>query len=402
MLEDLLSMCYQVSLLREEERPLRFRLILCEPDRFAPEPGPPTGFHRLLFSEERRCTEHELYRLAPALDFYRSLIGVRLDEGSEGRIWGLVHSGPRWLQVVHGGRNTYQPLPAVLVVRVTGPGRLAVCKGLVTLATLHGGQLHSSLVDVSDSQWLPESVATVLAELWALYTAARARAHTPWALLEPSFPRILGLQVVRRIISLMRTSHHGGMIIFLPPELAHSVLSANPYMTIKYPLLDEEPRQRVWTLIVGIMNTLAAAYGQRVEVGRAVGWAEYMASNDVTLARLDEALFEAAHLIASLSGVDGAIVLTKRYEILGFGAEILENHDHVMTVARALDAEGEHTEMELSEGVGTRHRSAYRLCRALPGADVTVVSQDGTVRFVKWRKGVVTYWEQVATSVLDI
>ena len=37
MLEDLLSMCYQVSLLREEERPLRFRLILCEPARFAPD-----------------------------------------------------------------------------------------------------------------------------------------------------------------------------------------------------------------------------------------------------------------------------------------------------------------------------------------------------------------------------
>jgi hypothetical protein len=86
MLEDLLSMCYQVSLLREEERPLRFRLILCEPAHFAPELGPPTGFHRLLFSEERRCTVHELYRLAPALDLYRSLIGVRLEQGSEGRI----------------------------------------------------------------------------------------------------------------------------------------------------------------------------------------------------------------------------------------------------------------------------------------------------------------------------
>jgi DisA bacterial checkpoint controller nucleotide-binding len=374
MLEDLLSMCYQISLLREEERPLRFRLILCEPARFAPELGPPTGFHR----------------------------GVRLEQGSEGRIWGLVHSGPRWLQVVHGGRETYQPLPAVLVVRVTGPGRLAVCQGLVTLATLHGGQIHGPLVDVFDSQWLPESFATVRAELWPLHTAARAQAHTPWALLEPSFPLILGQQVIRRIISLMRTLHHGGTLIFLPPELASSVLSDNPYMTIKYPLLDEEPRKRVRTLIVSIMNALAAAYGQRVEVGRAVGWEEYMASNDVTLARLDEALFEVAHLIASLSGVDGAIVLTKRFEILGFGAEILGNHDHVLTVAKALDAEGEYTELERSEDVGTRHRSAYRLCQALPGADVIVVSQDGTVRLVKWRKGMVTYWEQVATSVLDM
>jgi hypothetical protein len=200
----------------------------------------------------------------------------------------------------------------------------------------------------------------------------------------------------------MRTLHHGGTLIFLPPDLARSVLSDNPYMAIKYTFLDEEPRQRLRTLIVGIMNALAAAYGQSVEAGRAVGWEEYMASSDVTLARLDEALFEVAHLIARLCGADGAIVLTKRLEILGFGAEILEHHDPVVTVAKALDAEGEHTEMEPSEGVGTRHRSAYRLCQALPSADVIVVSQDGTVRIVKSRKGVVTYWEQVATSVLDI
>jgi len=32
---------------------------------------------------------------SPALDFYWSLIGVRLEQGREGRIWGLVHSGPR-------------------------------------------------------------------------------------------------------------------------------------------------------------------------------------------------------------------------------------------------------------------------------------------------------------------
>ena len=95
-------------------------------------------------------------------------------------------------------------------------------------------------------------------------------------------------------------------------------------------------------------------------------------------------------------------MLTKRYEILGFDAEILGNHDHVLTVARALDAEGEYTELERSEDVGTRHRSAYCLCQALPGADVIVVSQDGTVWLVKRRKGVVTYWEQVATSVLDM
>jgi DNA integrity scanning protein DisA with diadenylate cyclase activity len=44
--------------------------------------------------------------------------------------------------------------------------------------------------------------------------------------------------------------------------------------------------------------------------------------------------------------------------------------------------------------VGARHRSAYRLSSALPGAVAVVVSQDGGVRWVCQKDSRVTYWEQ--------
>jgi hypothetical protein len=99
-----------------------------------------------------------------------------------------------------------------------------------------------------------------------------------------------------------------------------------------------------------------------------------------------------AHLIAALSAVDGAVVITKRFELLGFGAEISGKLPEVRTVARALDVEGKLAVQEGIEGVGTRHRSAYRLCSELKEA--VVVSQDGGARFVKWKDGAVTYWDQ--------
>jgi len=68
----------------------------------------------------------------------------------------------------------------------------------------------------------------------------------------------------------------------------------------------------------------------------------------------------------------------------------------------ALDAEGHEKVLESVESVGQRHRSAYRLCSFVHDAVAIVVSQDGTVRFVKWHDGVVTYWDNVATSVLDV
>jgi DNA integrity scanning protein DisA with diadenylate cyclase activity len=50
------------------------------------------------------------------------------------------------------------------------------------------------------------------------------------------------------------------------------------------------------------------------------------------------------------------------------------------------------------DAVGTRHRSAYRLCAAVPGAVALVVSQDGGVRFVTRRGDAVTYWDHGAAD----
>ena len=401
-LEALLSICYQASLLREEERPVRFRLILRAPDQFPTADGPPTGLHRLMFTTPRPCTEHELRRLSPAVEFYRSLIGVRLDPEKGLQIWGIVHSGPRWLQAVHGGRDAFQALPSALVVRVTAPGRLAVCKGLVTLATLNGGRIVCPTLDVFDSHWLPESFAAMRAELWAIHAAAQARIKKAWAPLDAQFVRIVSQNMARRMLSLVRNAHHGGTLIYLPPERAAEFCGQNPYLTLKYTFADEEPRQRVRTLTIRLMNALAEACGQHEFGEQTVGWNEYMASRDPTVSYLDEAIFEMAHLIAGLFAVDGAVVLTKRFELLGFGGEISGALDPVSIVARALDAEGERTELEFADGVGTRHRSVYRLCHAVHDIIAVVISQDGNVRFVKWKDGQVTYWDQVATSLLDI
>lgn len=401
VLDYLLSSCYQASLMREEERTVTFRLMLRDPSRFIPGEGPPAGLHRLIFTHPRPFNEHELRRLSPASDYYRSIIGVKLNPQGELQIWGMVHSGPRWVQTLHGGRGTSSPLPSSLVVCVTGAGRLSVCQGSRTIATLSGGMITRPSLDVFDSKWLPEAFAGVRAEVVAQHAEARARATEPWAPLEPRFTGILAQHVMRRLISVIRNARHGGTLLFLPPERAREFACENRFMSIKYKFMDEEPRQRFRTLIVGITNALAEVYGGRRDEQRPVGWHEYMTSTHETLSDLNEAIFELAHLLAGLTSVDGAVILTKRWEVLGFGGEISGDLENVTTVARALDAEGERTEIESTESVGTRHRSVYRLCNQLSDVVAVVVSQDGDVRFVKRADGIVTYWEQVSTSVLD-
>ena len=120
-LEEALSVCYQASLLREEGRPVTFRVALAGPEVYPPAEGPPAGLHRLVFSDSRPFDQHELRRLAPAAVFSRTLIGAIIDRDSGGpRIWGLIHSGAHWLQSVRGGRETQQAIPACVDHRGRG------------------------------------------------------------------------------------------------------------------------------------------------------------------------------------------------------------------------------------------------------------------------------------------
>ncbi len=396
-LEELLDACYQASLMREEERAVTFRLVLADPETFPSDGGPPLGFHKLAFPRAQPLDEDVLRRLSPAADYHRSLIGARETEGGGFEVWGLVHSGPGWVRATQGGRGRPAPLPPAPVVHVTGPGRVVVSRGDTAVAELRGGDLSGPRADVFASWWLPESFAPVRAVLVELHEEARRRAVAagePWAPLDPDLIRLVGQHTVRRVIAVMRAARHGGTLVFVPPGLEGELSGENPYFSFRHPFAEEEPRRRFRTLIVGITNRLAQMHGEGGEGSypRAVGWGEYEESRDEGIAELDEAVFEVAQLIAALSAVDGAVVMTKRFEILGFGAEISGALPPARTVERALDPEGERVEQESTDGVGTRHRSAYRVCGAIPGAVAEVMSQDGGARFVTRKGGAITYW----------
>jgi len=185
----------------------------------------------------------------------------------------------------------------------------------------------------------------------------------------------------------------------VPAGRVSELLSDGRYMRVKYGFTDDESRRRVLTLMVDVMNELA----RNGEAGCTdVGWGTYEASPARQLAQIDEALFEVAHLVADLSHVDGAVVMNNCLEILGFGVEIAGESPEVVRVARAHDLEGTEREWVRTDRVGTRHRSAYRLCQALHDTLAFVVSQDGGLRFIRWHDDGVTYWEQVATGLWDV
>jgi hypothetical protein len=394
-LEQFFSACYQASLLREEERPVTFRAILARPELFPAEGMPPESLQRLEFAESFPFDATELRRLSVAADTQRTLIGVHPNADGDLRIWGLVNSGTRWLRDIQGGRRAAPPLPAVPVVHASAPGSIAASKGQTLVAKLDTGRISPSRANPFLSQWLPELFADFREELMARHSRARVASGGAWAPIEPNLPREISQRMMMRVIALLREARHGGTIIFVPMAHAEELSTHDPVIDLKYRFEDTPAHSSFPEVVVSILNRLAKIYGEgEARTRHVVGWEEFEVSVDEELATFDEALFEIAHLIAGLASADGAVVLSKLHDVLGFGGMISGRLPAVRTVARATDLEGRRITEESTENVGARHRSAYRLAGALPGVVVIVISQDGGVRFVAQHNGRVTYWEQ--------
>lgn len=384
LLEEALVVAFQASLTLEEARPTRFRLLLTPPERLPQGGAPSSGVLRLKLDAPRALSADELRRLAPAVPFETALIGVWPVEGKL-MIWGVAHSGPAWLAPTWGGRSsvpnwTYDP-----IVHVTGPGQLAVRRAGKLIGGLERGQVVDATLDVFESEWLPAMFARERELVRAAHQAAQAGVPSPTSA-EHSLVGRIGQHLLRRTIQLVRGARHGGLILVVETERDAAPEAA---LRLKYRFEQDEPSHRYGTLLLKLLQAVAATTNKP-----SVGWADFDAAEDARLGALEQEVFELSRVLANLAAIDGALVLDKRFGVLGFGAEVSAELPSPRRVRRALDPEGVQLEDEDVQNVGTRHRAAYRFVNDHPGGLAVVISQDGGVSFVANRGGEVVIWAQ--------
>ena len=386
-LVSLLSEAFQASLLREESRPITCRLLLINPCELSEAEGPPTGMQVLQLQDERKLSAQEIRRLSPCATFYRSLIAVRWDPEKGFWIWAILNSGTRWVARIDGGRLQSSAAPNRLIINISGPGNLVISRGDNLITTLLNGKLEGHGFDIYEAGWLQKSQEAFAQ--WAIQECFRDQ--DIGATVRSDFVKMLGQNFTRRIISQVRRAQHGGMLVIVRTEDTTKIVDQIGSIRPKYWITGTRASRRSRELLFAVMRTLSqvgAEHGLKT-----VGWTDYQELEDERLARLDESIFESAHLLADLMAVDGALVLTAAWDVIGFGAEIHGPSNRNEIVYRALDLEATELIEERADEAGTRHRAAYRLSRQHPECMIIVVSQDGTVRYVDSLNGKVTYWE---------
>lgn len=383
----LIDTAYQASLLREEDDAVQCRVLISspnDPDLKVMEAN--DGPYVVQFSDASQFSAHQVRKMAAAVGYYRSLIGVQMDGDGEGdaRIWGMIVTGASWVNHTEATVHDAISLPRKLVIHIVGPGHLVFASGLNRVMETFGGKVLMDGFDPFRSKWLPNHFVpfrTKLLEKLKDHSLPNSKVK-----LCDSFVRDVAQSVVRRVLSLVRARGHGGMLVYLDDSqdsrLGH-------WLRIRIGFQHSEATDRFQHLMLKLMQ-------RTLDVGVANGiaevrWKDFLRMQDSTLGSLHESLVEFSHFLADLMSVDGCLVLNREFRLIGFGGEILGD-SHVSTIERAIDLEGANSVTEKADDAGTRHRSAYRLVSSVQDTIVVVVSQDGAVRFVAHHGGRLVYW----------
>jgi hypothetical protein len=405
LLKRLIEVAYHASFMSEESRKIVFHLVYLSPQGLA-EPGEAKS-SAIVFKKSRPFNESELLRLAPATDPTKVLIGIYTEgDGEEEdeslRIWGLLDTGSSWWDFIHGEAASGFPPPNQLTISSAEPGNLVISRAGQIILKLQQGEIFSPTGGILKRGPIADFFDSAVTDLYnEVCQALKCRRYADKE--HDDYPHRLYLQYFERIIFHIRRKMHGGMVIVVPDHLSVDDPQLRERLLVKYPCTDD----RAWHLLV----TSLVESRQYMDQHEAVmagdcticpsTYAE-LASLHRQLDHLSEALTDSLKFVAALSGVDGAVLVTDRLKLIGFGAEVVVTSPQLEHVKVSHDVQGNSGRLLSIESFGTRHRSAFRFCSSMEDAVTFVISQDGGVKAIKGRKGETVCWSDINLGLFGI
>ncbi len=395
-LRRILETAFFASLEREEGRPLRF-VLCCSPDVDVVRDGFGETVPFVPLEMPRPLNVGSIRSLAPAVNPSNAALLVRFPRSGgsapEAEIVGLLHVGENVSRARSGRSFYYRPAPYALSIEVADAGELHVYQGGARLISMKAGHLHN-LITYSALEFLSINRILMSGDR-ALRSRIVPPSHEP--VRETSdFEWTALLNTILCIVNGVRTHGHGGTVLLVAPG-AESTL---PVRT-KFEL--ESHESLLGDRFIDFVNTRHVLTEARLHHDRPRG----VLTDEQVLSHLQNAAFAAeedlvgaAEVVAGLTAVDGALVLTADLRPLGFGAEIVLDAAEPVIAYEAIGRQQSPESWPTvdSESFGMRHRSALRCVGVTEDLAAFVVSQDGQVSLFWKQDGRVLMKRNVNTA----
>jgi len=294
--------------------------------------------HSLKFETPITFSVSGLHKLAPAINPAMSYLVVDITNEPY-LVTGIIVSYTTWEKVLKGEIRSGSSMPLIPNFHVKSPGEIDACMGERVIV---GYSFGTSLV-TRNHVFEASLVADQLRK--GSDVSDRERVH-----------------FLSRVLWSVNHYRHGGALLIVPTRDYDK-----RYLDIKYKLS---------------CNFLFNDERSMIDI--------------IDTARAKE-LISYSDFIAKLTTVDGAVVLTKNLDLLGFGAEILTDKMARKTPDMCFfgSDDREDTSRRFNDN-GTRHRSGYRFCDCIDDSIAIICSQDGSIKACTKVNGRVVVYNNVA------
>lgn len=391
----LLETMYFASLKTDEGRPCRCTVNYVDPKESCNES--PIGLQAsrwstIPFQQRLPLDAKSLTKLAEAADPTVSSLAVFSDDDETLYIWGMVDQELRYGDYVALDSAGSPRRPGLFQATINGIGNVAVYKDYSLLGNL---EQHTLVADYHDVLWagpvhrlLKDNLQTTLegdvnnAQL-ADVEQAESELLVRWQ-----------NAVCRLLLGIQRYGHGGGLLI-VPQCPANAV-------QVKYPLAyDRLPKALLGLAQYQLLKRQTAdtiaqfctnKSGESLPCDYHFSAVEYQKQLE---AHKHEAL-GCVRFIASLSRVDGFVLLDRSLTVHGFGVELRSASDLTdIFIADDCHATPRRLRRALLSQFGTRHRAMMRYCYETEGALGFVISQDGDIRATTRVGDRLVLWENI-------
>jgi hypothetical protein len=394
VLTRMLETLYFASLKTDEGRP-----ILCTVNYVDPDEPLATG------SQTRRPADHwthvpfdrplpfdvrTLMKLARAVDPAVSSLAVFRDKKNRLFIWGMVDQEPRISDYIVLNPVSTPPRPGLFQATITGVGNISVYQNDTLIGSLEQNTLVEEYHDVLWSGPVHDLLAGHLQSYLLESPGEASEAGLKPEELEPELRMRWLNSICRILMNIQRYRHGGGLLIAPQPSLD----GLNVKYTVRYDRLLQSLRRLVEAYLTGRSNLALQANAEAPDVLPIPPSGETPLS--AALAEHKKEVLGAVRFIASLSCVDGFVLLDRYMVVHGFGVEV--RTDNLLSdIYVARDSHADPKRMRLAEltQYGTRHRAMMRYCFDKPGTLGLVVSQDGDIRAMTRVEDMLVLWENI-------
>jgi len=407
VLEMLIDVAFHASFLTEEKRRPGYRIIYYSPEDYGEDiKFPPfyKGSRLLRLDTIVPFTSSEVNRLAPAAELTRLILCVTNTSEDPKKpdlhIWAMLDVGENWWKFIrHESTSGYAP-PGRLTITSSSPGALSFSTQGRVLFTLNGGQVFYPTVNPFSHGPVSEFLDSAKHKLYEdVINSLNTSVWDPEGH-DDDYPYRFYNYFLERILFNIWDKQHGGTIIIVPSCLTKNDTRLTDRLNIKYPCSYDH----AWEILVHSLVNEIKYYGLYFKLSDGKEKLTQTLFNEHTSHKmereeLDEQLGDAAKAIASMTSVDGAVIMNDRMSILGFGAEVIAQSPSLRDIVVVTRPTNRLVPMA---SYGTRHRAAFRFCSTFEDAVAFVVSSDGRLKAVKRDGGNVFLWPDIDTGSLGL